>query len=163
MEIGGNSHIRAGYFGVVVKVRPTITAAKYNAGTCIGGIMTLSPVPRSQGAGAKLIGVTLTDRSNSKAALTILLFDSNPAAATATDHSAFAFSTEDSRLTLKLSVVQSDWVTIGTECVAQLSGLDDYLSNAENSFSFYAAIVAISTPTFLTTSDLQLVFRFTQE
>ena len=161
--LGGEAHIGA-MGGNTKVVTPTITVDTnaYSAGDSIGGKITLTDAMRVSGGTGVLSGITLVDRANQKPALEIFLFESDPSAATITDQSAFAFSTDDTKLVAKVIVTADDWTTIDSKAVADLANLNRVVA-ASGSKNLYAAIVATGTPDFAAATDLKARFKFFQD
>lgn len=138
----------------------TVTAAAYTAGDSIGGKLTLAGAVAAPGGSSLLQSVMLLDRANQKPQGTLLIFDSNPTAATLTDKTAFVFSTDDLKVTAAVPVVTADWVTINGKAVATLANIGRLVKAAAGQTTLYAAFVTTSTPTFAATTDVQMRFHF---
>jgi len=151
-----------GGFSEVVTVAPTVTAASYSAGNAVGGKQTLANAVRTASKTAILDSITLLDRSNSKATMEIVIFDSDPSAATITDKTAFVFNTDDLKVLARLSVAATDYVTINSKAIVTLKGLGVVVKAASGT-SLYAALITTGTPTFAATTDIQLKYGFLQD
>lgn len=139
----------------------TVTAASaYTAGDSIGGKLTLTGAVAAPGGTSLLQSVMLLDRANQKPQGTILIFDSDPAAATLTDKTGFVFSTDDLKVVAAVPVVSADWVTINGKAVATLANIGRLVKAAAKQTTLYAAFVTTSTPTFAATTDVQMRFHF---
>lgn len=146
----------------VLKVNPTISTSVYVAGNTIGAIQTLTnAVTVSSGTGI-LESLILLDKSNQKAPMDIFIFESNPAAATTTDHAAFVFSTDNLKVIARVSVTAGDYVTVNSNAIAIKTGLGIAVK-ANGSANLYAVAVTSSTPTYAGANDLQWVWGILQD
>lgn len=139
------------------------TSPAYSIGDAVGGKRTLTGALLKTNGTAILESVTILDRANQKAAMTLFIFDSNPAAATITDNSAFVFSTDDLKVIAQVSIGASDYVTTNSKAIAQKTGLGVALNGANGDGNLYAALVTTGTPTFAATTDVQLEFGLLQD
>jgi hypothetical protein len=147
----------------VISVTPTIsTSPAYSSGDAVGGVQTLTSAVRVSSGVAILESLTVIDKGNQKAALTLLFFNANPAAATVTDNSTFVFSTDISKLIGKVNVLASDYETVNSIGIASVKaiGLE---TKASGSANLFVAVVTTGTPTYLTTSDLSFQYGFLQK
>ena len=152
--------------GFTVSLKDTtavsITPA-YTAGDAVGAKRTITGALRTVNGSGILESITILDRANQKSAFEIFIFDSNPAAATITDNVAFVFSTDDLKVLAHVTVAATDYITVNSKAVATLKGLGVTLKGADASTSLYAAVVAVGTPTFAATTDLQLIYGILQD
>jgi hypothetical protein len=151
-----------GGFTTVIKSVSVVTAAAYSAGNAVGAKRTLASAVRSSGGTGILQSVTLLDRANQKAAMTLFIFDADPTAATITDKAAFVFSTDDLKVIAQVNIGAGDYVTTNGKAIALISGLQIPLQAASGT-SLYAALVTTGTPTFAATTDVQLEFGIMQD
>jgi hypothetical protein len=158
---GGSIAGNVGGFTAVIKTAPTITASVYSAGNSVGGKQTLSNAVRTAGTGI-LESLTLLDRANQKAAMTVYIFDADPTNATLADHGAFVFSTDDLKVIAQISIAAGDYVTTNSKAIAVESGLSIALKTASGT-TLYAVAVTSGTPTYASTSDLQFVYGILQD
>ncbi len=159
-----------GYTGPIVQatsssklISPTITVdtSAYTIGDCIGGKLTLTDAVRVSGGSGVLQTITIVDSSNIKPALEIIIFNSNPTAATLTDGSAIAFSTDVSKVIQRIPVYASDYTTVGGVAIATIT--PGMIVQAVGSANLYAALNAVAAHDFLATGDLQVKFGFLQD
>ncbi len=145
----------------VISVSPTVTAGAYAAGQSFGGKQTLTGAVLWTSGVAKLTSLVVTDKGNQKPVLDILLFNSDPAAATVTDNGAFAFSTDIAKVVGRVRVSAADYVTVDSKAIAvvPVSGLPPQILLASGGTPLYAVAVVVSgTPTPASTSDI--TFRY---
>jgi hypothetical protein len=147
--------------GPSITIIPAITVDTnaYAAGDNIGGKLTLAGAARVAGRGTMLTDIHILDRSNQKAALEILIFASDPTAATITDQAGFVYSTDDLKQIARISVAAADYVTINGKATVHLRNLATVLHPTTT--SLFVAIVTTGTPTYAA-SALQVVFKFLQ-
>jgi hypothetical protein len=148
----------------VLAVAPTITATAYTAGYTVGAIQTLTnAVTVSSGTGI-LESLIITDTGNQKAPFDIFIFSSNPAAATTTDHAAFTFSTDITKVIARVSVATGEYASVGSTpyAIAVKSGLGIAVK-ASGSANLYAVAVTSGTPTFGGTSTLNFTWGILQD
>lgn len=145
-----------------ISVTPTVsTSPAYTAGDCVGGKQTLTGAARTSGGRVILESINVLDLGNQKAALTILFFDSDPAAATITDNAAFVWSTDHSKLLGKVNIAAADYETIASEAVATVKAIG-LLLEASGSANLFAVVVTTGTPTYTATTDIRITYGFLQ-
>lgn len=134
---------------------PAVTASSaYATGNAAGGKLTLAQA--MDGGTATLQSLTLSDKSNSKVAMDVLLF--NQSFTPTADKSAIAISAADMLNCVGvISIATTDWATIGSSAnaVATKANINLRMAGSIDN-ALYAQIVVRGTPTFGTTSDLQL-------
>lgn len=146
----------------VLTVTPTVSASPdYSAGDAVGGIQTLTSAARTSGGKVSLESLTVVDKANQKKAITVLFFDSNPAAATVTDNSAFAFSTDIAKLVGKVNVAAADYETVDSIGIACLKNIGLKMK-ASGSANLYAVVIAGEAINLATVGDLVFKYGFTQ-
>lgn len=146
-EVGGNT--------AIISPSLTITAGAYSANDVVGGEITLTNAARVSGGSGVITDIVVLDDDNEKAALTIVLYDSDPAANTA-DNGAFAWGSGDlARCIGKVNVAGADYETMGGNAVAHKTGLGIGFK-ASGSANLYMYLIATGTPTYAATSDLQV-------
>lgn len=153
-SIGGNTFTLA--------VTQVTNASAYEAGDAVGGKITITNAMRTSGGTGILQSIHLVDKANQKAAMELLIFDSDPSAATITDDTAFAYSTDISKQIARISIAASDYTTINSIATVNLGGLSKVLK-ASGSVNLYAALVTTGTPTYVSTSDIIITFGILQD
>jgi hypothetical protein len=143
-----------------VLITPTITinAIAYSAGDSIGGKIALNGASRANFGASILDSLMILDRANQKAVLEVLIFDSDPSAATLTNNAAFVFSTDDVKVLARIPVATADYITINGKAVAMLRNLGAIVKPVAGS-TLYAAIITTGTPTYAV-GDVQIRFGF---
>lgn len=148
--------------GAGAVVTPTVTVSTtpaYAAGDSVGGKLTLTSAVRVSGGIALLQSVVILDRANQKPAGTLLIFDSDPSAATITDNAAFVYSTDDLKVVAAIPVATTDYITINSKAIANIRNIGAVVKAASGT-TLYAAFVLTSTPTFAATSNVQIELGF---
>jgi hypothetical protein len=150
--ISGN----VGGYTALIRYAPTVQAAMYSAGNCVGGLITFANALRIANGTGILESLTLSDTSNQAAAMTFMLFNVNPTGASgfaASDKSAFTYGNALLNLIAQVNIGASDYTVINTTAVAIKSGLGIALRGAAGT-SLYGVLVTTGTPTWATTSPL---------
>lgn len=145
----------------VIVITPTLTVSTsaYSAGDCVGGILTLPAALLPRTAGGTLVSLAVTDASDQKAALEVLVFDAEPSGGTYTDNGALALSAADlSHLLARVPVATSDYVTVGSVAVATVGAVNKALAAGAAVTDLYAVVMATGTPTYAAGTDLVLRF-----
>lgn len=142
-----------------VVVNPVVDTSVYGAGDCVGGKLTLAGVPMSAGGYALLHHIHILDRSNSKPAGRILVFGSDPTAATITNNATFVYSTDDLKQIASIPIASSDYGTVGGKASADLANLGRMVKAASGT-TLYAVFVTDGAPNFAASTDLQIIFNF---
>lgn len=154
--------------GYTATAAPTITVSTspaYSAGDLVGGKLTLSSILRTSGGTALIQSLLLRDTSNQKAALELIIFDSDPSSTTFTDNAALSINAADvSKIIRRISIAAADYVTIGSIAVADVGPVSKVLK-AATGVDLYACLMAAtgSTPTYASTSALSLTVGVLQD
>lgn len=153
-SIGGNTFTLA--------VTQTTNASAYEAGDAVGGKITITSAMRVSGGTGVLQSIQVIDKGNQKVALELLIFDSDPTAATITDDTAFVYSTDISKQIARIPIAASDYVTLNSIATASIGGLSRIIK-ASGSANLYAALITTGTPTYISTSDIIITFGILQD
>jgi hypothetical protein len=141
---------------LVTSVTPVVSTTAYATGDVIGSKLTLANAARIAGGAGIIQSVTLHCKSAQTGAVDLLLFAADPSASTFTDNGALAVNAAD--FDKLIGVVHiTDWTSLGAAisiAQAQAIGMPFDLPAGT---SLYAVMVARSTPTLASTSDLKLV------
>jgi hypothetical protein len=160
----GENHIGqvSGHSAPVV-VTPTVsTTPAYTSGDSIGGKITLSNAVRVSAGTGWLTSLQISDLSNQKPTGTILVFNAD-ASTTYTDNAAAALSNADAqKIVAQIPVSTGDYTTINNRAVANPM-FNPKQVKAASGTTLYAIFVTTSTPTFASTTDIQLTFGFAQD
>lgn len=145
---------------------PTITSGSaYVVGYAVGGLFTFANAvlgaSSSPSQSGKILSVLISDKAKQNAALDLILFDSAPTAPT--DHTAFAPSAADiAKIVGVVSITAAMYSSFSANAAAWLNpNLKFFLAAAGT--SLYGILVARGTPTYASTSDLQLRLLISQD
>lgn len=150
--VGGNA--------AVITQAPAVTVAAYTAGNVIGGLLTFASAARIA-AGSGLVQSAVVD---AKIALSgqydLILFDSNPTGSTITDKTALAVVAADFDKIIGVAHI-ADWTSLGTPSLGQAQNLAMPFKLGSGT-TIYGALVTRVTPTFVSTSDVEIQLRILQ-
>ncbi len=136
------------------------TTPAYSIGDAVGGKRTIANALTAAGTGV-LESITVLDRANQSAPLTIIIFDADPTNATITDNAAFVYSTDDLKVLGQINIAATDYTTLNSKAVATIKGIGLTLKAAGT--SLYVAVVTSSTPTYAATTDVQIILGILQD
>lgn len=144
--------------GATTVLQPTVTVSTspaYTAGDVVGGEIVLTGAVRKVSGTGVFQSLTVFDVSNQKPALTILVFNADPAG-TYTDNGAFAFNASDyAKLLGKISVAATDYVTLDSKAIAS-PAIQPFCIASATTQNLWLVMVVSTTPTFAATTDLRL-------
>lgn len=152
----------------VETVTPVVQAAAYSAGNAVGGLITLGSVQSNVSKGPPieqpglstiLDGIVVVDKDAQSKALVLFLFDALPT--TPVDKTAYAPTQADlQKLIAVVPILAADYVAINSMSYASYYNLGRILKPVNT--LIYGALYtgASGTPTFTTTSSLQLKLMF---
>jgi hypothetical protein len=143
-----------------VCVTPAVTAGAYSAGNVVGGLITLPAAFLIANSGV-LQSIRLTVKSVQAAEFDVTFFSAQPSAAsTFNDHAAPAIAAAD----VPLAQPPVKLITSFSGLVATVYGADNIGRGfKEIGPSLYAIITTPGTPTFTSTTDLQLCVGLSQD
>lgn len=135
---------------------PTISSgAIYAAKDAIGGIMSWAAAARVSGEGGVIQSVTIWDKGQQMAAMDLVLFAAT-IGGTVTDNSAFdPTDVMSADFVGSVSFVGADYIDFSDNSVAFRGGLG--IPYTCNDTTLYGALVSRGTPTYTSTSDLNVV------
>jgi hypothetical protein len=149
----------ARYLLVNAVATPVITASSaYASGNALGGLLTFKGLTNA-GFG-KLISAVLTDKGNQKSAIDLLLFN-KALGTTQTDKTAIAIASGDLlNLIGRISFPSASYTTIGNSSNAECTLSNLQLAMIANALTasndVYGQLVCRGTPTYASTSDIQV-------
>lgn len=148
-------------------ISPTITVQDtpdYSAGDSVGGKITLTNIQRGGGKDVVLQNVIVRDTANIKPTGNILIFNSDPTAATITDNAGFVFSTDITKLIARIPVATTDYVTINNIAIADIDGKGRVLQGVDSlTDDLYMVFVADATLNFTATTNLSISLSVLQD
>ncbi len=157
---GGSALVTAGK-ATVIDVTPTLDTAIYAAGDVLFAETTITNAVRVAGLGTTLLGVTIADKDDEGAALTLYFFDADPNFGTIN----LAPSIADADTAKCLGIVDiatTDYDDVGGAKIAHVRGFSIPMKPASGTDLFVAATCA-GTPTYTSASDLVLRLHFLQD
>lgn len=134
---------------------PTVSTTAYSTGDVIGTKMSLANMARLAAGPGIVQSIILNSKSSQTGAVDLLLFSADPSASTFTDNAALAINAADEGKLIGV-VHLTDWTNLGTPSVAQ-SHNPGIAFKLPSGTSLYGVLVARSTPTLASTSDLKLI------
>jgi hypothetical protein len=146
--------------GIVFLNAPTISAATYTSGNCVGGSQSITTASRFGSAGGVgtapksgwLTSIEVIDKASQTVPLDIILYDNTPA--TYTDNTPCAVQTGDANRVIGVFHL-TDWTLVGYSLGTILTNF--HYTSAAPSGQIYAVIIARGTPTYTANS---LSFRY---
>jgi hypothetical protein len=138
----------------------TISSA-YTAGNEVGGLVTFPNAVHSNILTAVLESVRLTSKSVQTAEFDITPFTAQPVASTWTDKSAPSITGADILLAMPPIKLTNNFSGLGTHTTYGQDAIGRVITLAAS--SFYAIVTTPGTPTFASTSDLQLCVGILQD
>jgi hypothetical protein len=148
--------------GITISPAITVDTAAYTAGDCIGGKLTLTNAVGSSGGTGVWQDVCIIDDGEIEPAMDIIIFNSDPTAATLTDQAAAVFSTDVSKIIAHKRINSSDYATtLGGSSVANVSV--NLGVQASGSANLYACLIDTSGNDFVAGTDLQVKFKFVRD
>lgn len=136
----------------------TVSTAIYAAKESIGGKITIANAVREAGTTSILHSIMIMDRSGQKPTGFIIVFNTDPTAATITDNAAFDSSTNDVNICALIPVTSGDWYTPGaTKSYANIRNIGALVEPLTGT-SLYAAFVTDGTPDLVATTDMQIIW-----
>lgn len=147
-----------------IAVAPTVsTTPAYTAGDAVGGKLTLASAVRLSGGNGLIQSVVLADKGKQSVALDVVFFNADPSGTTFTDNGALTIADADLlKIVGHVSVAAADYSAFVDNSVATKAGLGLAFKLASGT-SLYACIVARGTPTYTSTSDVQLLVSILED
>jgi hypothetical protein len=149
--------------GASLPVRVTLTASatpNYSTGDSLGGKIVLANAVRVAGGASRLENLLITDNSNQKPSGYIYIFDSDPAVATLTDNAAAVFSTDRSKIIARIDVSAADYITTGTQAVADIPYAGRLLKSAATTSLWAGWVLLADGINLADAGDIEVLFNF---
>lgn len=145
----------------VVAVTPTISSGvAYTSGDAVGGKMVFSKAT-DQKRTALLASVVILDKAKQNSSLDLVCY-SGDFTATA-DNAAYAVSDADNtKAVVAVSIPNTSYIDIGGSSLAIISGVSELFATTEDN-SLRCQLIARGTPTYTSTSDIQVTLTFLQD
>lgn len=149
-EVGGKTQVSS--------VAPTVSASPaYSSGDVIGGKMTFAMARIAGGTGLVQMA-SIHCKSAQTFACDLVLFHTDPVASTFTDNAPLSVNAADFDKVLGVVHI-TDWTSLGTPSFAEATQLAMAYKIASGQTDGYGVLVARSTPTLASTSDLKVVVK----
>lgn len=149
-------------FAFDVYATPTVTAGAYSAGDIMGALMTFQNVAPNAGGIVILQDVQIDCKADVAPALTLIIFDEDPAATTKTDNAAYSLH-DDDLFKVKVALPFADYAVVnvdhGGSRSIRIGNLAIPLRLKAGSTSLYALLVDGTGVTLASTSDLKVSLR----
>jgi hypothetical protein len=134
---------------------PDITAGAYSALDAVGGLLTFAGLFKRQLAGGVLVGMTVTDLGKQNAGLVLVLF--NVTFTATADNAPFDPSDTDILNTIGfIEVLSTDYRSFNDNSMAVGQATIPMRSNTALGTIFGQLYLPLDTPTYTSTSDLQI-------
>ena len=139
---------------IAISQSPTVSASPaYSSGDVIGAKLTFAAAVLAAGGSGLVQSVTIDCKSAQTGAMDLILFNADPSASTFTDNAALAVNAADFDKVVAVVHI-SDWTNLGTPSFAQGQNLAMPFTLVGP--SLFGVLVARSTPTLGSTSDLTI-------
>lgn len=153
----------AGGFTATVQVVPTVQAAAYAAGNCVGGLITLANAARAAAGSGLVQAITAAFVSGVVPSLDVILFNASPSGSTTTDKIAIAIATAD--LAKVVGVIHlNDNTLLGASAPSFIQGEQQAMPfKLPAGTSLFAAVVTRSVFTLTSTADMTISANLLQD
>lgn len=144
----------------IVDVTPTLDTSAYTAGDVLFATTEIPNVERGESTpqGQTLVAVTLVDKDDEGAAITLYFFGSNVALGTINNAPNIADADAAACLGV-VDIATGDYDDLGGVKVAHVRGINLPMCPASGT-SLYVAATCVATPTYTAASDLVLRLHF---
>lgn len=147
---------RVGGYTAQVSVTPTVTSASaYAAGNEVGGLLTFANAFRSVSLSGVVQSLHLQSKSVQTAGFKLYLFRSNPTATTWADKTTPAINATDIPNLIGVYTLANPDSGLGTVTIYNTDGIGKSVQAATT--TLYGVLVTTGTPTFTSTTDLNVV------
>jgi hypothetical protein len=155
LDAGENHAGEVGHSRAIITPALAVAIAAYAAGNNVGGVLTLANAMRKIGGSGLIDSLVVVDHANQKAPLDVLIFESGAYV----DKTAMPTLSQgdDVKLLARISVLATDYVTVGGSAVASLGALRKVVA-AVGSADLKAVISTSGTPTYANAADLMVRF-----
>lgn len=144
-------------------VTPTVTSGSaYSAGQVVGGLLQFANAVDDIRSGV-LMAASLATKSVQTTGFKLYLFSAQPAASTFTDKTAPSVNAADAqKLIAVLNFATAD-SGLGTHTLYSLDGIGRAFVLPATTTTLYGVLVTVATPTFTSTSDVQLTLNILKD
>ena len=163
LSLSGEDHMGS-VGGDTAIIRPTVTISTtlYAAGDVVGGKITLTNAMRITNGTGVLQSLTVVDTDDEKAPLTFIIFGAD--ITSPADNAAWTWNSADfSKVLGIVRVASTDYVSVGGESVATITGIGLPVVATGSTAHLYAVAVTTGTPTYGATTDFRPSFGFLRD
>lgn len=149
--------------GASISVSPVVSATTYSSGQVIGGLIAFANAARTSGGTGLIQAVSATFLSGAIPSLDIIFFNSQPSASTINDAATFAIASANMVNIVGVAHV-NDSALLGTSAPSIVQA--DQLAlpfDLSGGTTLYAALVARSSATLTSTSDMTVTVSILQD
>jgi hypothetical protein len=142
---------------------PTVQAASYSAGNCVGALISLTTAARVAAGSGLIQSVTATFSSGVLPSLDVIFFNANPSGSTTTDKTAVAIATADLGKVVGVAHL-TDTTLLGASSPSVIQSQQQAIPFVlPSGQTLYAAVVTRTAITLTSTSDMILTVRILQD
>lgn len=145
----------------VITVTPVLDTSAYTANDCLFPEAAIANAVRAAGLGTTLCGVSLIDKDDEGAQVTLYFFDADPDFGSANNAPSISDANAAKYLG-KVDIATTDYVDLGGAKVAHIRGFALPMIPASGT-SLYVAATTTGTPTYTSASDIVLRLHFLQD
>lgn len=153
-DINGFTRVAGAVTKQITAIPTVSTSPAYSAGDLIGGKISLANASRAATLGGTITSVVLSDKAKQSAATDVVFFTADPSNTTFTDNAALAVNAAD-LINIVGVVPITSWSSFSANSVGYANGVGLGFTLAAGT-TLYAALVSRGTPTYASTSDIQL-------
>ncbi len=135
----------------------------YAAGDCVGGLLTLTNALDPAFKTGSTLNAIISDLDRQAADFDVVVFDANPSATTFTNNVALDIADADLAKIAAVIQVTTTVNFVDNEVVFSTASPNKPIKVTNSDGTLWAAIVVRTTPTFTTTSALNLKLLLTQD
>jgi hypothetical protein len=155
--------VTAGGYTTQIQATPTVQAAAYAAGQCVGGLITLANAGRVTSGSGLVQAMTASFVSGVLPSLDIILFNANPTGSTLTDKTTAAVATAD--LAKVIGIIHlTDATLLGATTPSFCQGEQQAMPfKLPSGTSLYASVVTRTAITLTSTTDMVVSANLLQD
>jgi hypothetical protein len=158
-KFAAGQRVVAGGVAIVKTAVPVVsTSPAYSTGDCIGSKMTFTGICRAADITGLIQKVTVYCKSAQTGAVDLILFHTDPSGSTFTDNSPLAIVVADFDKIIDVIHI-TDWTSLGTPSFAKADNIASPFVPASGASDIYGALVARSTPTLGSTTDIKVAIK----
>lgn len=145
----------------MISVTPTVDTSAYGSGDRLGSIQTLTGACEVAGKAAVLESVTIVDKSNQKAAMTLLFFESLPTVASSDNTALDISDAQMAKCVGVVSIANTDYADASSSAAGCKTF--DLPMRSAGAADLYVVVKSGGTPTYGAATDLTFKYVFRQD